>query len=223
MPAVYDASEFVDPDAQLERLGRNPEGGRRDATPRVLTREELEAKVLETQRRLAELKQAQEALERERAALEELRRRQLEFQTGRKEMLHNLTRGIALLEEAEQETRRHAEQMASTLEAFRSALEKIRAIQEETWTPDNLSVELARALAIVQNARMEWNSALVKFPVLRSSDQAAAEEESQRAVPRSAPVWTGLSFGRLCQYGLALTWPVALAVLATALLVLWLR
>jgi hypothetical protein len=37
----------------------------------------------------------------ERGALEETRRRQTEFTTGRQEVIHNLTRGIGLLEEAE--------------------------------------------------------------------------------------------------------------------------
>ena len=71
--------------------------------------------VSEKQIKLAELKRAQEELERERAGLEELRRRQMEFQTGRAEMLQHLTRGIGLLEAAELAARRETEQMARTL------------------------------------------------------------------------------------------------------------
>ena len=78
--------------------------------------------VSEKQIKLAELKRAQEELERERAGLEELRRRQMEFQTGRSEMLQHLTRGIGLLEEAELTARRDTEQMARTLaEEMRTA------------------------------------------------------------------------------------------------------
>ena len=85
---------------------------------RAPTREEVDRKVVEAQQKLAELKRAQEDLERERAALEELRRRQTEFQTGRQEMIHNLTRGLGLLEEAEFNARRDAEQMVKTIGRF---------------------------------------------------------------------------------------------------------
>jgi hypothetical protein len=223
MPSVYDASEFVDPDSGMNRTGAGVGAMPREASARVLSREELESKVLETQRRLAELKQAQEALERERAALEELRRRQTELQTGRAEMLENLTRGIALLEEAEHEARAQAEQMGRTLEAFREALEKIRAIREETWTPENLNVELTRALTVIENARMEWNSARLKFPVLNRPTGVEPGADPVRASVGAAPWWEGVSFGRLCLWGLALTWPVATVVLLLGALWMVLR
>lgn len=223
MPSVYDASEFVDPDARVDRPERRPDGPWRENSARILTREELESKVLETQRRLAELKQAQEALERERAALEELRRRQTEFQTGREEMLRHLTRGIALLEEAEQETRHQAELMASTLQAFRTALDKIRAIREEAWTPESLNIELTRALTVIENARMEWNSARLKLPVLqRTGDLPEGNPNPGTSAPGIID-WPRTSFGQLCRVGLALTWPVALVVLLVGLLGLFLR
>ena len=98
------------------------------------TREEIEALVSEKQIKLAELKRAQEELERERAGLEELRRRQAEFQTGRAEVLQHLTRGIGLLEEAGLNARRDAEEMARTLADFREALDKVQAINEQSWT-----------------------------------------------------------------------------------------
>jgi hypothetical protein len=41
-------------------------------------------------------------------------------------MIHNLTRGLGLLEEAEFNTRRDAEQMVKTIGDFRDALEKSR-------------------------------------------------------------------------------------------------
>ncbi|MGA4645181.1 hypothetical protein [Limisphaera sp. 4302-co] len=218
MPAVYDASEFVDPDSHQGRTGSAAAGPGRAGTSRILTREELDSKVLETQQRLAELKQVQESLERERAALEELRRRQVELQTGRAEMLEHLTRGIALLEEAEHETRSQAEQMARTLASFREALEKIRSIREETWSPENLNMELTRALTVIENARMEWNSARLKFPLLNRPGGAAETAASETPEVRPFRWWEGVSFGRLCLLGLALTWPVALVVLVLGLL-----
>src|SRR5262249_38113998 len=108
MPSQYDASDFVD--TEYESAKRSPfdslataPGGEFGRPP---SREEIDSKVSETQVKLAELKRAQEELERERASLEETRRRQVEFQTGREEMLHSLTRGLGILEEAEFAARR---------------------------------------------------------------------------------------------------------------------
>src|SRR5471030_2974519 len=132
MAAEYDATEFVDTDFQAHQ---SPSASLTDPL-RAPTREEVDRKVVEAQQKLAELKRAQEDLERERASLEELRRRQTEFQTGRQEMVHNLTRGLGLLEEAEFSARRDSEQMIKTLADFRGALEKIQNVRDETWTKD---------------------------------------------------------------------------------------
>jgi predicted nuclease with TOPRIM domain len=185
---------------------------------RAPTREEVDSRVTEAQQKLAELKRAQEELERERSALEELRRRQLEFQTGRQEMIHNLTRGLGLLEETEFNARRDAEQMAKAIADLRDALSKVEAVHEEAWTKDNFNVELTRALTAIENARMEWNSSRLKFPVL--SGQAVEPAPAAGSEPSAASPFTARSFAELCKLGLALTWPLALvALLALGVLV----
>src|SRR5256885_8138010 len=138
MPSDYDATEFVDSDFQAHKSPYASSSGSSQML-RAPTREEVDSKVAEAQQKLAELKRAQEELERERAALEETRRRQIEFQTGRQEMIHHLTRGLGLLEEAEFTARRDAEQMAKTIADFRDVLTKVEAVREETWTKDNFS------------------------------------------------------------------------------------
>jgi uncharacterized membrane protein YccC len=201
--AEFDASEFIDDDFQAARKG-SP-GPDADRAP---SREEVDAKVNDMQSKLAELKRAQQELERERASLEELRRRQMEFTTSRQEMIENLTRGVGLLEEAEFAARRDAEQMSKSLLGLREALVKIQAVQEETWTKDNLNTELTRALTVVENARMEWNSARLKFSVLNGE----TAQQPAGAPPAEAPTAAMLrpeSYAEMCKLGLALTWPVA--------------
>ncbi len=206
MASDYDATEFVDTDFQAQK---SPFGSAASSDPlRAPTRDEVDRKVVEAQQKLAELKRAQEDLERERAALEELRRRQTEFQTGRQEMIHSLTRGLGLLEEAEFNARRDAEQMVKTVADFRDALDKIQAIHDETWTKDNFSIELTRALTTIENARMEWNSARLKFPVLEG--EAKKEAGAEEAPAAAASPFAGMSFGQLCRFGLAMTWPLVL-------------
>src|SRR5262245_59375779 len=156
MSNEFDASEFIDDDFQAARkapsgVAANPFAVPAGEASRAPSREEVDSKVGETQNKLAELKRIQQELERERDALEETRRRQLEFTAGRQEMVQNLTRGVGLLEEAEFAARRDAEQMAKALAELREAQDKVQAIHEETWTKDNLHVELTRALTVVEN------------------------------------------------------------------------
>ena len=215
MASDYDATEFVDTDFQAQK---SPSGASAPNDPfRAPTRDEVDRKVVEAQQKLAELKHAQEDLERERAALEELRRRQTEFQTGRQEMIHHLTRGLGLLEEAEFNARRDAEQMVKTVADFRDALDKIQAIHDDTWTKDNFSIELTRGLTTIENARMEWNAARLKFSVLDGEAKEAAGP-GEAPAPAVSP-FASMSFGELCRFGLAMTWPLVLALAALGVLV----
>src|SRR5258706_13611508 len=223
MAAEYDSTEFVDTDFQSHKSPFATAASAGDPV-RPPTRDEVDRKVVEAQQKLAELKRAQDDLERERASLEELRRRQTEFQTGRQEMIHNLTRGLGLLEEAEFNTRRDAEQMVKTITDFRDALTKIQAIHDETWTKENFSIELTRALTAIENARMEWNTARMKTPAL--SPEALKQTEVETAPQPAVSPLANLGFGQLCKIGLAMTWPlvvVALGALGVLIAVLLLR
>jgi hypothetical protein len=219
--AQHDTGEFIDSDFQpaSPSAGAGPAAGANKAN-RPPTREEIEALVSEKQIKLAELKRAQEELERERAGLEELRRRQVEFQTGRDEMLQHLTRGIGLLEEAELKARRDTESMAHTLAEFREAVQKVQSINEQAWTSENHSVELTSAATTIENARMEWNSARLKFPLLAGAPQAAPEP-SASANRRVFPPETDLI--ELCKMGLALNWPLVLLGAGIFVVLLWRR
>ena len=218
MPSDYDATEFVDHDFQPHQSLASA-----SQFQRAPTREEVDSKVAEAQQKLTELRRTQEELERQRASLEETRRRQIEFQTGRQEAIQNLTRGLGLLEEAEFGARRDAEQMAKTMTELRDALAKVEAIHQEGWTQVNFEGELTRALTTLENARMEWNSARLKFPLLSGQ---APESKAEPAASAPGPALVAAhSFGELCRLGLALTWPLALVALLTgaALCLLLLR
>src|SRR6266542_1059685 len=205
----FDPADFVDDDFQARKAQSAASAPGQPS--RAPTREEVDSRVADTQQKLTELKRAQEELERERSALEETRRRQMEFQTGRQEMIHNLTRGLGLLEEAEFTARRDAEQMAKAIGDLRDALTKVEAVHEETWTKDNFNVELTRALTAIENARMEWNGARLKFPVLSAAPKEASAEAGVDAL--TAAPFAGKPFAELCKLGLALTWPLALVAL----------
>lgn len=214
MSSENDATEFVD---ENYPPGQHSAPATEEAWPVAVesapTLEEVDSQVVDKQQKLAELRRAQEELERERAALEETRRRQMEFHKGREEMIQNLTRGTGLLAEVELTARRDAEMAARTLADFNDALLKLQSINEAGWTKDDFGVELTRALTTIENARMEWNSARVKLPVLSGESSNAGVTKSTTIAPGLSP-FAGMGFWRLCKLGLALTWPLLLVALA---------
>lgn len=223
MAAEFDATEFVDED--LHRSRRNPFQAPTpmNAAPqgdqRAPSREEVEARLTDLHSRLAELKREQSEIERERSAFEETRRRQSEFTTGREELIRDLSRGVQLLEQEEFNLRRDAEQMAKSLKELRDGLSRLQAIQQDGWTKENLSAELSRAMGVVDHARMEWNTARLKFPVLsRKPDEPGPGAEAPSVAGLGQPQ---RNFMELATVGLAYTWPIALiglGILATLLL-----
>jgi hypothetical protein len=223
MASEYDPSEFVDSDFQSARkltatVTTSPAALPGDPA-RAPSREEVEARVGDMHQKLAELRRAQQELERERSDLEETRRRQGEFTRGRQEMEQHLTRGIGLLEEAEFGARRDAEQMAKALLDLREALVKIQSVQEESWTRDNFNTELTRALTAIENARMEWNSARLKFPIL-SAENTAPESAPAPQSSFEQNLLRERSYAEMCKLGLALTWPVAVVGVVIVLVLL---
>lgn len=209
MASEFDSSDFVDTEFETGRTSPYVPGSVAPSQSgdfvRGPSRDEIDSKVSDAHLKLAELKRAQEELERERAALEETRRRQIEYQTGREEMAHALTRGVALLEESEFAARRDAEQMAKALAGLKEALRKVQSLQEETWSKENYNIELTRALTTLENARMEWNTARLKFGVL--SNDLDQNRDPQKNVNLSL---AQMSLPQLCKIGLAFSWPLVL-------------
>jgi len=213
---AYDDTEFIDrgfPPAPV------PAAAPRTSSPvrsgRAPSREELDARVSETQQQLAKLMESQQRLERARAELEAMRQRRAEFQVGRTEMREQLNRGISLLERCELAARRDAEQMSKSLGALRESLANVEAIHDESWSEDNWGLELGRALTVIENSRVEWNTARIKWPVL--DGKVPAPDEPSQKPPLD---FASLSFGALCRIGIAFTWPllvIGAGILATLL------
>lgn len=73
-------------------------------------------------------------------------------------------------------------------------------------------MELTRALTTIENARMEWNSARLKLPVLAGENKPATSVVEKISAPPSSTL-ADLSFVQLCKIGLAMTWPLLLVAL----------
>ena len=173
-------------------------------------REELDHQATSLQTKLAELNRAREKLEREKATVEDSRRRFSEFQTGREEMMHELTRSLGLMEEAHMDTQRDAEQMARTIEDLRDAMSKVETLEEVDTHDEQWKVLLTRNLTTIENARMELNSARLKWTLLNGESDEESSVFSAPAATGSGGMSMPRSFGQMCLWGLALTWPVLL-------------
>ena len=225
MPSKFDESDFVDRDLEAAHESAapppEPEPLPEETSPPP-SPEELTERVSETQHKLAELKQMQDELERERTEIEEARKRRSELSTGREEMVQHLTRGIGLLEEAELSSGRTAEQLSRTVADLRTSLDKINLINEEEWTEENWSVELTKALTTIENSRMEWNGARIKWPLLDGetdlAPNVAATTQPLQTTGRAG--LAQLSFWQLSKLGLAFTWPLVLVGLAVVILLI---
>jgi hypothetical protein len=113
------------------------------------------------------------------------------------------------LEESEFNARRDAEQMNKTVADMRAALDKVQAMDEKLWSEENWQQELTKALTTLENARMEWNSARVKFAILDGALKTPEQENKEKG---AAALLQGQSFADLCRLGFALTWPVGVAI-----------
>jgi hypothetical protein len=77
-------------------------------------------------------------------------------------------------------------------------------------------------LTTLENARMEWNAARLKFPVLTGAAQEGAGTAPAAGAPAPS-LFAKHTFGELCRLGFALTWPLAgIATLALAALLVFL-
>ncbi|HIM23257.1 MAG TPA: hypothetical protein EYM30_03560 [Verrucomicrobia bacterium] len=222
MSSKLDESDFVDRDLEATQESGAPSPGADDSSADAPpSREELTSRVTETQQKLAELKRMQEEIERESNELQEARKRRIELTTGREEMVQHLTRGIGLLEEAELSSGRTAEQLAMTVSDLQGSLDKVTGIEEGEWTEENWSVELTRALTTIENARMEWNSARLKWPVLDGETDLRSAAGQPQVIER--PGLEQHSFWQLSRLGLAFTWPLVVVGIAVVILLILLR
>ena len=101
-------------------------------------------------------------------------------------------------------------QATDNMEDLREALSKVDVLEDVDTHDEQWKVQLTRNLTTIENARMELNSARLKWTLLSGN----LDDEGDRFI---APTQGGTnsiampkSFGQLCLWGLALTWPVLL-------------
>lgn len=201
----------------------SPDAALKDRPPDAsVGKEEITQKVDTTREHLLELQRKREELEREKNELEELRRKRDEYDQGRKEMLERFHRSLVILEHEQVETARRGENIENALASFKALKDQLEAIREEEWKNANLKAELAKALALVDTARNEFNHYRARLDALdekHNPEAAVATGPLAEFAPKPSPL-EGVSFSDLLKIGFAVTLPlVALGILALLVLV----
>lgn len=148
----------------LTRMARHKQDADSQATRAV---QELEA-----------LRRRQEQLELEKRELEEFKRKGEEFERGRRDIIANLKRSLMAIERDELETQRMIELLESSRNRFKIMLADLEEIDEQSWSDDNIRVELTRALGVIEDSRVEYNKTLAKIDALKSERSGATNESS---------------------------------------------
>lgn len=177
----------------------------------------VEGQVATAMQELERLKKRQEDLEQEKKDLEDLRRKQAEYERGKREMSEHFTQSLLLMEKEEVEAGRRMELLAATRKRFKALLADVEALREETWPEDQIREELSKALVILDDARQEYNRAMVKIELVMDQGGEKAPE-IKPVIFEDTHVSHDLekTFGYWFKTGLALSLPliVTFAILA---------
>lgn len=221
MPNPFESSEFVDEEYEAS-VAASDEATSTSTGPTVapsqassLNQEtnnlsptkKLDHQLEDASAEIEALKQKKAALEFEKTQLEESRRRRHELLNGHREILGHLERATALFEKQATEARRRAEQLERSFDGLTEALESVKKVQPDQWTADQWTADLARGLATVDNARMEWHACQKKWPELTQAPNTGDENASLPAQKQSSTVPEN-NFWNWVKIGMAVTLPI---------------
>ena len=196
-----------------------------DLLSRVSNRslEDLSHELQEQQEKLLELKRQQEEIERRKSELEELNKKRVELSIGQKSMREKLTRAIAILENAEYDSRKEIEQIQMTRQTFTDHLSIMESIDPSKWMPDNMDDQLTKGLSQIDHARAVYTQARAHIDVLSGKDiggdgrqENSTDEEDGAQFHESETI----PFFELVRRGFALTLPLLVALLILAFVIL---
>jgi vacuolar-type H+-ATPase subunit I/STV1 len=184
-------------------------------------KEEVSAQVAHAMEELERLRVRQEDLEREKRDLEELRRRQQEYEQRKAEMLGHLGQSLVKLEKDQLQAEQLGELLRSTLSRFKVLQSEISAIHEDRWPESQVREELAKALTLLDETRVEYNKAFSRINALQSEGRAPAADHQpvifEEHPPGGAP---NSSFGHWAKIGLAASLPLIVTMVVLAILIL---
>ncbi|MGA1193831.1 MAG: hypothetical protein ACO398_03130 [Kiritimatiellia bacterium] len=141
-------------------------------------KQDVDTQATRAMQELEVLRKRQEQLELEKRDLEEFKRKSDEFERGKRDMMAALKRSLTSIERDEMEAQRMLELLESNRSRFKSMLADLDEIDEQSWNDENIRVELARGLGVIEDARLEYNKALAKIEAIKSERSSGKPAES---------------------------------------------
>ncbi len=187
-------------------------------------KQDVDTQATRAMQELEALRKRQEQLEIEKRELEEFKRKSEEFERGKRDIIAGIRRSLTAIERDEMEAQRMIELLDSTRNRFKVLLGDIDSIDEQAWTDATIRVELARALGVIDDARMEYNRAMAKIEAVKSERKTGPEAAVSPVMFEDASVApeTERSFLYWLQVGTAFSLPliITMVVLAVVYMVL---
>ncbi len=215
------STDFFDDD-----LSRTVESGEQALAETSVTRmarqkEQLTHQVADTAEEIERLRMRQDELEHEKTSLEELNRKQDEYERSKKNIIENLSRNIILMEKDEVLATRMVELLSASRARFKDMLAEIRDIKEERWGNGDFEEELDKALALIENARMEYSKAIAKVDAesWQKGGGGQAQLSTLEEAGRNALVNKGFFFW--LKVGIAVSLPVIVVLMLLLAGYLW--
>lgn len=171
-------------------------------------KEELSTHLVTATKEMEQLRIRQEELEKERNRLHELSRKQEEYLRDKQDIIEKMDRGVITVEKEEVEATRMAQLLSETRTKFKAALAELRGINEDAWAPgdERFEEELNKAMAVVENARMDYKKALSRIDA--SSWHRAGGAAEPGTLLDSVGTGTPGGFLHWFKIGLAVTLPL---------------
>jgi len=176
--------------------------------------EDFEQKMSDAQSQLEMLQTQRRELERQKLALEDLNHRKQEFLNGQLDLSEKFSTAVTTIERELFEMKQETEDLAQTRTAFVNHLTRIETLNPEAWPKESLSIELQKALGVLDKAEDEYEQAVSYFTGTRKSSIFGGPSSSIGGATSSSDFQTTL------RNGLAFNLPVI--ILGTLALLIYL-
>jgi chromosome segregation ATPase len=124
----------------------------------------------EAQVRLQQLQAEQAELARLTQELEDLNSKKRIFLSSQVEISEKLGNAVTLIDRELLSMRTELHELEQCREAFNNRLNKIAKFDPESWTRENLKLNLEKALAVIDQAADEYEQAAQHFASMRSGE-----------------------------------------------------
>ncbi|MGJ8673243.1 hypothetical protein [Rubritalea sp.] len=142
--------------------------------------EDFEGKLVAAQQQLEQLRAQQEHIEQQKRELEELNERKEEFLLGQNDISDRLTTSLTAIDRELFEMRQEMEDLEQTRQCFADHQQKIEGVNPQSWTRDELKIELNRAISLLDLAEDEYEEAMAHFKGGRRSGVFSTTKKSPK-------------------------------------------